>query len=275
MQEITIYTDGGCIKNPGGVGGYGAVVINGKEIMEYSGSIENTTNNQMEIMAAIVGLDNAPEGSNVIVISDSQYVVKTMNREFSMKKNLEFWEILMKAEARHTSVKWVWVKGHNGDKYNERCDELATAAINARLKELKKKSVNPEIYDVKVGAMNIDIPDFGDIYYFSSYSSGMEAEDRGANPECVEDIRKFYSKTGHTFKDFIKVKAYGKDLLSVMDMDYLSCMATKAVAAFIKQNLQQEQRVLTALRWHLRGFTVKDAIRKVLVTEEAVWGKIV
>ena len=118
-----IYTDGGCIGNPG-PGGWAAVILEDGRKRALSGRQDGTTNNRMEILAAIKGLEAVPEGSEVTVVSDSQYVVKTMTRGWKRNANKDLWASL-DAEASKRKVKWEWVKGHAGHPLNEEADTLA------------------------------------------------------------------------------------------------------------------------------------------------------
>jgi ribonuclease HI len=136
--QVIMYTDGGCRYNPG-PGGYGAVVRNGHDRREYSGGYRRTTNNRMELMACIVGLQSLSQPSSVILHSDSKYVVdgiskgwarkwrangwKRYNREPAL--NADLWNQLLALCDMHR-VDFVWVKGHAGIEENERCDQLAT-----------------------------------------------------------------------------------------------------------------------------------------------------
>ena len=145
MTKVNLYTDGACSGNPG-VGGYGAILVyidsNGKEHeKEFSQGYKLTTNNQMELMAVIVGLEALNKPCDVTVYSDSKYVVDAFNNNWienwvkkgwktagkSPVKNIELWQRLLKAKEMH-NVEFVWVKGHAGHEYNERCDELAVNA---------------------------------------------------------------------------------------------------------------------------------------------------
>ena len=133
--DYLLYTDGACTKNPGGAGGWAYIVIpnkkNGEEIVS-SGGVKSTTNNKMEVVAITEGLKEIPKGKSVEIISDSEYALKTMKGEYRTKKNLEYWEALVKAmEGKDIYTRWV--RGHAGDPFNERCDKLAEkAAKNAR-----------------------------------------------------------------------------------------------------------------------------------------------
>jgi len=148
MTEIKLYTDGSARGNPDGPGGYGAVLqyvdANGQlHEREYSAGYKKTTNNRMELMAVIVGLEALNRPCSVEVISDSKYVVDAFNQNWiegwisrgwknSQKQNVknpDLWKRLLKAMEPHT-VTFTWVKGHNGHPLNERCDELATSAAD-------------------------------------------------------------------------------------------------------------------------------------------------
>lgn len=121
---IRIYTDGACIGNPG-PGGWAAVIVSGTDRREIKGREGKTTNNRMEIMAAIRGLAETAPGSRATVESDSQYLVNTMTRNWKRKANQDLWEELDRLVAER-SVSWAWVRGHNGHPENERADTLAS-----------------------------------------------------------------------------------------------------------------------------------------------------
>jgi len=139
MKKVTLYTDGACSGNPG-KGGWGCVLIYGKIEKEMSGVAEVTTNNQMELTAVIEGLKALKEPCEVLVYSDSAYVVNAFNQNWiegwvqnnwrNSKKdpvaNRELWEELIALTDKH-KVTFNKVKGHAGDIYNEKCDALATA----------------------------------------------------------------------------------------------------------------------------------------------------
>ncbi|OQY24055.1 MAG: ribonuclease HI [Desulfobacteraceae bacterium 4572_35.2] len=139
-KSVEIFSDGACSGNPG-PGGYGTILRFGPHIKELSGYVANTTNNRMEMMGAIVGLESLTKPSTVIMTTDSQYVCKGMTEwiegwkkkgwKNSQRKpvlNRDLWERLEAATTGH-SVRWKWVKGHAGHEENERCDELARQAI--------------------------------------------------------------------------------------------------------------------------------------------------
>jgi ribonuclease HI len=139
--DVTIYTDGGCDPNPG-TGGYGALVSCGSQARELSGGFKLTTNNRMEIFAAIAGLETLQSPCKVTLISDSRYLVDAMalgwakrwreNGWWRTKKersvNADLWERLLTLCERHR-VTFEWVRGHAGHAQNELCDALAMQAL--------------------------------------------------------------------------------------------------------------------------------------------------
>lgn len=147
-MDVTIYTDGAARGNPDGPGGYGTIIVyidaKGQEhIREYSAGYKKTTNNRMELMAAIAGLEALTKPCNVKLYSDSQYLVKAFNEHWLENwikkgwkrgknepvKNVDLWKRLLKAMDPH-KVTYLWVKGHAGHPMNERCDQLATTAAD-------------------------------------------------------------------------------------------------------------------------------------------------
>jgi ribonuclease HI len=129
----TIYTDGSCLKNPGGPGGYAAVIFREDEMIEeLSGGEAVTTNNRMELMAAIVGLRAVREPSVITLYSDSQYLIKTLTLGWKRMKNVDLWTRLDQAAKPH-DVDWQWVRGHNGNTGNVRADALANRAARLHI----------------------------------------------------------------------------------------------------------------------------------------------
>ncbi len=141
MKRVVIHTDGGCKGNPG-PGGYGAVLVFGKHRMELSEGYRLTTNNRMELRAAIAALEALSEPCEVELHSDSKYLIDAVSKKWidgwkkrgwqkadkTPVKNQDLWLRLLAAMAGH-KVDWRWVKGHAGHKENERCDELGNIAV--------------------------------------------------------------------------------------------------------------------------------------------------
>lgn len=124
---IDIYTDGACSGNPG-PGGWGAIVVQNDKERELKGGAEDTTNNRMELTAAIEGLAQTPDTAEVTIHSDSQYLVKTMTLNWKRNANHDLWQKLDNLVASR-KVNWVWVRGHDGHPQNERADKLAVSMI--------------------------------------------------------------------------------------------------------------------------------------------------
>jgi len=138
MKHVEIYTDGACRGNPG-KGGWGAILKYGKFEREISGGDAMTTNNRMELTAAIQALKLLKEPCSVTLTSDSKYLIDAIEKKWienwirkgwkksdgSAVLNVDLWQELLKLLDVHT-VQFVWVHGHQGHPYNERCDELAT-----------------------------------------------------------------------------------------------------------------------------------------------------
>lgn len=149
-MKVYIYTDGSARGNPNGPGGYGTIL---KYIApdgtvyerEFCGGYVRTTNNRMELMAVIVGLEALTKPCEVELYSDSQYVIKAFNEHWlegwikkgwkrgknEPVKNIDLWKRLLEAAKPH-QITWNWVKGHAGHDYNERCDALATSAADGK-----------------------------------------------------------------------------------------------------------------------------------------------
>jgi len=147
---IHIYTDGACAGNPG-PGGWAAVIIDGSKKREIKGRQENTTNNRMEILAAIKGLEQTPPGSEVTIHSDSQYLVRTMTENWKRSANLDLWHELDRLIAER-SVDWVWIKGHNHQFENERANRLANEMAG-----VSEKSPKPTHFDSEGKVRMVDV----------------------------------------------------------------------------------------------------------------------
>ncbi|MGK0185939.1 MAG: ribonuclease HI [Verrucomicrobiales bacterium] len=142
LPQVAIYTDGACRGNPGR-GGYGVVLVSSKRTKELSAGFQRTTNNRMELLAAIAGLEALKAPCKVTLYSDSKYLVDAINKNWiggwrargwtrgkaGILKNVDLWKRLDPL-IREREITWQWVKGHAGHAQNERCDELATEAAD-------------------------------------------------------------------------------------------------------------------------------------------------
>ena len=147
MPDVEIYTDGACSGNPG-AGGWGAILRYGTVEKELSGGEDDTTNNRMELTAVIEALKALKKPCNVVLYTDSRYVMdgvnewmpnwkingwRTSNKKTPVK-NIDLWQTLESLLENH-KIKWVWVKGHNGHPENERVDKLARDQAKSRISE--------------------------------------------------------------------------------------------------------------------------------------------
>ncbi len=144
VPSVRIYTDGACRGNPG-VGGWGAVLLYADRESKLCGAESDTTNNRMELTAAIVGLEAMKRTCQIELSTDSKYLINGMEQWLDMwrlrnwrtsdkkaVKNIDLWQRLDKLASQH-QITWRWVKGHSGDHYNEMADALANQAIDQHL----------------------------------------------------------------------------------------------------------------------------------------------
>lgn len=137
MKSVKLFSDGSCLGNPG-AGGWAYILQYGDAVKKASGAEAMTTNNQMELTAAIMGLSALKQPCRVELFTDSEYVVKAVNSwltkwvatDFKGKKNADLWRRYLAAAAPH-EIKASWVKGHAGHPQNEECDAMARAAAEA------------------------------------------------------------------------------------------------------------------------------------------------
>lgn len=140
MKAVQIYTDGSCLSNPGGRSAYAAVIlVDGLEIKTYGG-YHSSTSNRMEVMAVVRALEQLIEPCDVTVYSDSKYVVSSINgwishwkkSNFKGRANVDLLTRLVDASEQH-KVQAVWVKSHNGNHYNEMCDQICTDIVSGKI----------------------------------------------------------------------------------------------------------------------------------------------
>ena len=132
---ILIYTDGSCLSNPG-PGGWAAIILDGASKIILKGREKSTTNNRMEMMAVISGLESVSNDDNVTIYSDSKYVINSITLGWKRKANLDLWKLLDQ-QLIGKNVEWKWVKGHSGDKYNDEADQIAFSEATTFSSKLK------------------------------------------------------------------------------------------------------------------------------------------
>tara|TARA_B100001250_G_scaffold23048_1_gene19371 strand:- start:1010 stop:1492 length:483 start_codon:yes stop_codon:yes gene_type:complete len=160
MGKINIYTDGAARGNPG-PGGYGVILEYGEHTKELSEGFRLTTNNRMELLAVIIGVEQIKKpGHEIIIYSDSKYVVDAINKQwvfnwekikYKKKKNKDLWKRFLQGYKNH-NITMKWLKGHAGHTQNERCDYLAVQASNSRTLKIDKEyeltiSANSSLFD--------------------------------------------------------------------------------------------------------------------------------
>lgn len=125
----TIITDG-AYSSKRNQGGIAFIILDkfGDEVGRFSKAYRNTTNNRMELLSVIRGLEAITKPSNIKVISDSEWVISCASKGWKRKKNLDLWERYEEAKKKHLSIIFEWTKGHAGNKYNEECDKMAVEA---------------------------------------------------------------------------------------------------------------------------------------------------
>lgn len=272
----TVYTDGGCSHNPNGPGGCAAVIINNqtKEITEISKGFESTTNNRMEIMAVILALESISSGE-ITLFSDSQYVVCTMAGEYQKKKNRDLWERLERA-SKNKKIYPKWVRGHNGNKWNERCDALCTEEIQ------KVCAMESEEKDHRVsvtGAMSVEIvlPEPFASETFKGCSKAEYCQIYCVKEACAQSILRFYRQEKKRFGDYIAIKSGGIDFWSRKSIEEITSILEekgmdKEQILLLKETIfnyfSDEKQQVNCLRWYMRGLLLNDCIRKTLVMEE-------
>ena len=256
-----IYTDGGCIPNPGGKGGIGIVILQENKIVKkISEGYYPTTNNRMEVRAAIRALEEIEENQNVIIISDSQYLVRTMWGEYGMGKNTDLWNRLTKLVKRQKSVEFQWVKGHNGNQWNETCDDLATEAINS------PTYIEDTGYTGTKAKQNTS-QEFSLPENLQSKIRPIP-EDRISEKE-LRAIQTFLRIQAPKFKDYANLKTFGQDYFSRMNEEKMVTEINDTeIVQYLQENIPDEEMRKKIMRWYLRGISLRDSIRKVEVDKE-------
>lgn len=253
--DYILYTDGGCAINPGGPGGYGSILIDNHtgEFQEFSAGYFASTNNRMEIMAVIAGMEHIENGARVHLYADSQYVLRTINGEYQKKKNLDLWKRLDDA-MKGKEIEIVWVKGHNGNQYNERCDELATLAMSqpTLIDDLYNTSSESVAKKEENKRKDVEIPQ--NLLYYNG-------EQKEINRRCGEQISTLNAKAQTSFKDYVGLKTGGMDEWSrTKDMDKI---VDQEILKILEQYFTSRYHIDSCLRWYCRGLRLDYAIRKV------------
>lgn len=278
-SKYEIYTDGGCSPNPGGPGGFGIVFLNKEsgDTWEYSKGYSSTTNNRMELRAVLTALEIIRAKGIMepfTLYSDSQYVIRVANGEWRKMKNQDLWA-RYDALSKGLRFRFVWVKGHNGNNYNERCDDLATKARTTAAYHTddgyipEKKHTYANNSTSRGGAMSAEI-DIDDKYNDCPPTLSPEeyADRYNVHESCAKGIIDFYKEKKHTFKSYASLKTGGIDFWSRKKLDFLKENTGEDVYKKTTGLFSDEKDVLSCLKWRCRGLALKDAVRKILVDKE-------
>lgn len=261
-EKYTVYTDGGCISNPGGAGGIGIVILapDGTRT-EISEGYAATTNNRMEITAAIRALGKLPDGASVDIYSDSQYLIETVCGAYQRKTNFDLWDMLEKA-SRGKKIFWHWVRGHNGNDDNEVCDQLATEAMqNPALTDTGYEGPIAPAKPAKTQkAQKPDIPSDVDPFY--------SGEKKTVKDACAKVIKQINSKAKPSFKDFSGLKVGGSDGWSRLKEEAARELFPESAISYLEEHIHDQGDLMTALKWYGRGLRIDHAAHKVNVDAE-------
>ena len=269
--DYTIYTDGGCLSNPGGRGGYGLVIIENTtgRVQEYKrGPYKATTNNRMEMLAVLDALWAVPEGKTAEIISDSQYVINTLSGNWRKNKNADIWAMINKAEKGKT-VRYKWIRGHAGNKYNERCDELAKEAMEGEIRWIDEGYCGGEVPVAKnIPKIKVEVPE--EMEDERRFDSLKEAKEKGfvLNDKCAKAMISFWKDDKKNFQGYLRLKTGGMDQYSRFDETKLRELYDDTIWDKVKEYLADPKHQLSCLRWHARGLSLTDSIRKELVSAE-------
>ena len=278
--DYILYTDGGCSNNPGGVGGIGVVAIDTEtgECIEESRGYASTTNNRMEIRAALVALQMVPDGCSVLLHSDSQYLLNTIAGVWQKKKNRDLWKMLDTELNRVGDVSTQWVKGHNGNPYNERCDELATQAMCGELitdegygdasKGAAKPSPsatqkpNAQPTSQSKQQQNSTIPEIPEEINgkWVDISVSELSKKAGINTSCAKCICSFYKLCAYGLKCGIPEKQIRKDAYSFLD--HLESLTDDESNHFTREDVKDALKALQADHKLLSTMASREWIEK-------------
>lgn len=269
-KEYIVYTDGGCEFNPGGCGGIGVVIIDKStgELKEISKGYYATTNNRMEIMAIIEALKQVPANSKVYLYSDSQYALNCINGVWQKRKNIDLWEEFAFV-SKDKKIKTNWVRGHNGNPNNERCDELATQGIkNANNEDngyiSEENTVRNQNSSGGAMAIKIDVPSECN---YEPLTLEEYIKKYKVKKSCALAINKF-SKSSKKFKDYLNLKTGGIDFWSKKKKsDFIEMYGIETIEK-IEGYFKSDKDLESCFRWHARGLSLKDSIRKTFVDIE-------
>ena len=276
--DLIIFTDGGCINNPGGKGAYSVVFYHQKNgnTESWSKAFESTTNNRMELMAVIAALEKIRSSDPVVLYSDSKYVVNTAKGIWKKSKNRDLWDRYDEV-SKNKNILLVWIQGHSGHRYNEMCDKLCTEAMEKgpyqkdtgfeetqTLLEKRAEIIAENNEIKKIMRMRIEVSD--------KYNKKPTASDPGeyarkysVKMPCAKKIVFFYQYDFHGAKHYEFIKTGGPDYWSRMKIEDIEKMREPEELDEIRKYISEDDQYAKTLKWRCRGLTLSDAIRKVMI----------
>lgn len=279
--DYVIHTDGGCAANPGGPGGIGVVIVEtatGRRT-EISKGYVSTTNNRMEVMAAIEALGRAPKGASIVLWSDSTYMLNCAAGRWKRTKNADLWRRFDEA-ASGKKIEFRWTRGHAGDPENERCDALASAGIAAGDKEVDEgydgpgsaktapadgrahASASTPASRPADGGPDRPLPEGGASGAAPSWEELVE--ERGLKEPCAKALAAFLSSGDRSFAAYARLKTGGIDAWSRKRPEEIAKERPELAERFeeTRARFDDEKDFASAARWVGRGLGVDDAVRK-------------
>lgn len=267
--DYVAYTDGACWKEKYGTsigrGGYGTIIIKtgGEDFkgIEYSEGYILTTNNRMELLAVIVALRNVPEGSKVRIYSDSQYVIKIMRDKNDYHQNHDLWrEYHNLLWERDLEVDPVWVKGHNGNTNNERCDKLAKRACHS------ENLLHDEWYENQQKSYalqtEVEIPEKYKKRNVEQETRECLISNNHVNEQCADAILEFWSSENPMEDEFGKLKTFGKDYWSEYSYEWFEENCDREILDIIEEEFDDIATRAKCIKWYMRGLSLDEAIIK-------------
>lgn len=265
--EYTVFTDGSCLpelyNTSIGKGGCAIIIINNREEgwprSEYSYGYHLTTNNRMELMAVIKALEQLPENARIRIKSDSKYVIKGMRGLIELHENTDLWDI-------YAQLSWgkridpVWVKGHDNDKNNERCDFLAKNAWKSQVLlhddgyENERKS--------EVLRAELILPER---FYEKNVQEKTEEcsiKQNLVNPSCAKAIIHFWKSESPMEDEYSLLKVGDSDHWSTLYYEWFEENCEQEVLRVVEEQFSDLRSQETCLRWYMRGLSLYEAIQK-------------
>jgi len=276
-SSFAVYIASHCTFSPGGLGGFGCIITDkeGMPVTELSGGYESSTINRVLLMGMIKAMGFLPSKAEVEVITDSDYAPNIMNGVYRKKSNLDLWAGF-ETVSKDKKITCKEAKTGNEKDAIKKCMSLVEVAMYSEELHKDPGYANRQRPVKKVfsgdtfgfGPMEVPINIVGDTDKSPEMTSAEEyAEKFEVNLECAESLKAFWSGKFKSYKSFASLKTGGSDRFSAMDAESLYAECGDVAKGKVKEFLSGND-VLSALRWHCRGLSITDSIRKVLVNKD-------